>query len=108
MMIVKTQMQHLHGMLLLPALRAGSYCHLTSHRPVYLSLKVDPVFLQIGHFVETVYTDEAEITSPLSLAEWFESYYAHTLSEYGPAAKDPVKRGKLVQGICHAGEVMYM
>jgi hypothetical protein len=54
------------------------------------------------------HTDEAEVTAPLSLAEWFEAYYAHALAEYGPHARDPLNRGKMVQGVCRAGETMYM
>ncbi|KZV86220.1 Clavaminate synthase-like protein [Exidia glandulosa HHB12029] len=52
--------------------------------------------------------DEAEVTAPLSLAEWFSNYYAHALSTYGPRARDPTTRGKMIQGVCRAGEVMYI
>jgi hypothetical protein len=48
------------------------------------------------------------VTAPLSLAEWFEAYYAHTRAQYGPAARDPRARGALRQGVCRASEVMYM
>ncbi|EJD35288.1 Clavaminate synthase-like protein [Auricularia subglabra TFB-10046 SS5] len=52
--------------------------------------------------------DEAEVTAPLSLAEWFNNYSAHALATYGPNARDPATRGKMIQGVCRAGEVMYI
>jgi len=48
------------------------------------------------------------VTAPLSLAEWFTNYYDAALKTYGPRAKDPGTRGKMIQGVCHAGQVMYM
>ncbi|KAH7108417.1 Clavaminate synthase-like protein [Auriculariales sp. MPI-PUGE-AT-0066] len=52
--------------------------------------------------------DEAEVTAPLSLAEWFANYYDDALKMYGPRARDPTTRGKMIQGVCLAGEVMYI
>ncbi|CAE6433438.1 unnamed protein product [Rhizoctonia solani] len=46
--------------------------------------------------------DEAEVTSPLSLAEWFMSYFDAAWSEYGRGV------GKMRVGVCRAGEVVYV
>ncbi|CUA72255.1 F-box protein At5g06550 [Arabidopsis thaliana] [Rhizoctonia solani] len=46
--------------------------------------------------------DEAEVTSPLSLAEWFMSYFDAAWSEYGRGT------GKMRIGVCRAGEVVYV
>ncbi|KAG8904439.1 hypothetical protein FRB99_001774 [Tulasnella sp. 403] len=57
-----------------------------------------------------VYTneDESEVTSPLSIPEWFLTYFDHAWNTYGPTAKDPETRGKLVVGVCGPGEVIYV
>jgi hypothetical protein len=44
-----------------------------------------------------VSSDESEVTSPISIAEWLRNFYPI-------AAKHP----SCVRGICHAGEVMYI
>ncbi|CAE6459637.1 unnamed protein product [Rhizoctonia solani] len=46
--------------------------------------------------------DEAEVTSPLSLAEWFMSYFDAAWSEYGR------RSGKMRVGVCRAGEIVYV
>lgn len=52
--------------------------------------------------------DGAQVEAPLSLAEWFLSYYEHAKRLYGPQAKDPATRGKMREGICRAGEILYV
>ncbi|KAF8610119.1 Clavaminate synthase-like protein [Ceratobasidium sp. AG-I] len=51
--------------------------------------------------------DEAEVTSPLSLAEWFMSYFDAAWAEYGPNSHSD-NRGKMKVGICNAGEIVYV
>ncbi|KDN49359.1 hypothetical protein RSAG8_02061, partial [Rhizoctonia solani AG-8 WAC10335] len=46
--------------------------------------------------------DEAEVTSPLSLAEWFMSYFDAAWSEYGRGT------GNMRVGVCRAGEIVYV
>lgn len=57
-----------------------------------------------------VYTneDESEVTSPLSIPEWFLTYFDYAWSTYGPSAKDPELRGKMIVGVCGLGEVVYV
>ncbi|GAA5828319.1 hypothetical protein JCM3770_000471 [Rhodotorula araucariae] len=52
--------------------------------------------------------DGAHVEAPLSLAEWFLSYYPAAKAAYGARAKDPATRGKMREGICRAGEVLYV
>ncbi|KAM0749124.1 Clavaminate synthase-like protein [Meredithblackwellia eburnea MCA 4105] len=52
--------------------------------------------------------DQGEVEAPLSLAEWFNTYYKGAKSTYGANAKDSSKRGKMVEGICEAGEIFYV
>ncbi|KAG8708863.1 hypothetical protein FRC08_018667 [Ceratobasidium sp. 394] len=52
--------------------------------------------------------DEAEVTSPLSLAEWFMSYFDAAWAEYGPNSSSANNRGKMRVGVCHAGEIVYV
>ncbi|BGP24048.1 transcription factor jumonji/aspartyl beta-hydroxylase domain containing protein [Rhodotorula toruloides] len=52
--------------------------------------------------------DGAHVEAPLSLAEWFISYYASAKATYGSKAKDPSKRGKMREGICREGEILYV
>lgn len=52
--------------------------------------------------------DESEVESPLSIAEWFINYYEVSKEEYGMKAHDPSKRGKMLEGICEAGEIFYV
>lgn len=52
--------------------------------------------------------DEAEVTSPLSLAEWFRSFFDAAWSEYGPNARSATNRGKMRVGVCYAGEIVYV
>ncbi|KAH9821345.1 hypothetical protein DFH28DRAFT_1079363 [Melampsora americana] len=52
--------------------------------------------------------DESEVESPLSIAEWFINYYQVSKEEYGLKAHDPQKRGKMLEGICEAGEIFYV
>ncbi|QRW26964.1 F-box and JmjC domain protein [Rhizoctonia solani] len=49
-----------------------------------------------------VSSDEAEVTSPLSLAEWFMSYFDNAWSTYGRGT------GKMRVGVCRAGEIVYV
>ncbi|KAH7340251.1 hypothetical protein B0J17DRAFT_568876 [Rhizoctonia solani] len=46
--------------------------------------------------------DEAEVTSPLSLAEWFMSYFDASWLEFGRSS------GKMRVGVCRAGEIVYV
>ncbi|KAJ1310407.1 hypothetical protein OPQ81_007145 [Rhizoctonia solani] len=46
--------------------------------------------------------DEAEVTSPLSLAEWFMSYFDAAWADYGRGT------GKMRVGVCRAGEIVYV
>ncbi|CAE7213578.1 unnamed protein product [Rhizoctonia solani] len=46
--------------------------------------------------------DEAEVTSPLSLAEWFMSYFDAAWSEHGHGT------GKMRVGVCKPGEIVYV
>jgi len=52
--------------------------------------------------------DEGEVTSPLSISEWFWSYFDDAWATYGPNSPDPSSRGKMVVGICEAGEIVYV
>ncbi|QRV86093.1 F-box and JmjC domain protein [Ceratobasidium sp. AG-Ba] len=52
--------------------------------------------------------DESEVTSPLSLAEWFMSYFDAAWAEYGPNSNSANNRGKMRVGVCHAGEIVYV
>jgi len=52
--------------------------------------------------------DEAEVTSPLSISEWFWSYFNDAWATYSPDSPDPSSRGKMVVGICEAGEIVYV
>ncbi|GAA5901323.1 hypothetical protein JCM6882_007747 [Rhodosporidiobolus microsporus] len=52
--------------------------------------------------------DGAHVEAPLSLAEWFLSYYKTAKALYGPKAKDPATRGKMREGICGVGETVYV
>ncbi|KAI5479766.1 transcription factor jumonji/aspartyl beta-hydroxylase domain containing protein [Pseudohyphozyma bogoriensis] len=52
--------------------------------------------------------DRATVEAPLSLAEWFLSYYQGAKAMYGPNAKDPSKRNKMLEGICRPGEIFYV
>jgi hypothetical protein len=90
----------LEGLDILPAgdrssrhLRLGGYAHLQ---------------LPTSYCVLMSSLDEAEVTAPLSLAEWFASYYEPALAEYGPRARDPAKRGRMLQGICGPGQTAYV
>ncbi|KAK4057778.1 hypothetical protein OIO90_000997 [Microbotryomycetes sp. JL221] len=52
--------------------------------------------------------DMAHVEAPLSLAEWFQSYYKQAKLKYGAKAKDPATRGKMREGICEQGEIMFV
>ncbi|GAA6007615.1 hypothetical protein JCM10207_006407 [Rhodosporidiobolus poonsookiae] len=52
--------------------------------------------------------DGAHVEAPLSLAEWFLSYYKTAQAIYGAKAKDPATRGKMREGICGVGETVYV
>ncbi|KAH8920506.1 Clavaminate synthase-like protein [Atractiella rhizophila] len=52
--------------------------------------------------------DMAEVSCPFSNAEWLINYYQIAANEYGPKAKDPNKRGKMLEGICRSGETFYV
>ncbi|KAG8889354.1 hypothetical protein FRB98_004638 [Tulasnella sp. 332] len=57
-----------------------------------------------------VYTndDESEVTSPLSIPEWFLTYFDVAWETYGPHAKRSENRGKMIIGVCGPGEVVYV
>ncbi|KAG9001161.1 hypothetical protein FRB94_008660 [Tulasnella sp. JGI-2019a] len=57
-----------------------------------------------------VYTndDESEVTSPLSIAEWFLTYFDVAWENYGPHATNSETGGRMVMGVCGPGEVMYV
>ena len=57
-----------------------------------------------------VYVDAtmSEVTSPLSLPEWFHNFYSEARRKYGPAAKDPAFRNKMKEGTCDPGEIVYV
>ena len=55
-----------------------------------------------------VSADRAEVETPLSLAEWLMSYYAPCRARYGPTAADPRTPGLMVEGVCEAGEVVFI
>ncbi|KAG8937015.1 hypothetical protein FRC02_008122 [Tulasnella sp. 418] len=55
-----------------------------------------------------VNSDESEVTAPLSLAEWFLGYFESSWKIYGPDGRDPSKRGRMMVGICEAGEIVYV
>ena len=50
--------------------------------------------------------DEAEVTAPLSIAEWVHDYYDETKKRHGPASIGG--DGKLLEGVCRAGETVYV
>ncbi|KDQ19889.1 hypothetical protein BOTBODRAFT_380843 [Botryobasidium botryosum FD-172 SS1] len=52
--------------------------------------------------------DEAEVTSPLSIFEWFLSYFDEAWATYGPTARDPKNRGKMMVGVCESNEIFYV
>ncbi|SJX60865.1 uncharacterized protein SRS1_12092 [Sporisorium reilianum f. sp. reilianum] len=51
--------------------------------------------------------DEAEVTAPLSIAEWLLDFAQETRRLYGPEAARPEDR-LLVEGVCEEGEVLYV
>ncbi|KAJ1032149.1 hypothetical protein NDA18_001647 [Ustilago nuda] len=51
--------------------------------------------------------DEAEVTAPLSIAEWLLEFASETRRLYGPEAPRPEDR-LLVEGVCEEGEVLYV
>ncbi|SPO20501.1 uncharacterized protein UTRI_00898_B [Ustilago trichophora] len=51
--------------------------------------------------------DEAEVTAPLSIAEWLLEFAVETRRLYGPEATRPEDR-LLVEGVCEEGEVLYV
>ncbi|KZT52538.1 Clavaminate synthase-like protein [Calocera cornea HHB12733] len=51
--------------------------------------------------------DEAEVTSPLSLGEWFEGYWKEARSRFGPQGKGE-ERGKMRVGVQREGEMVYV
>jgi len=55
-----------------------------------------------------VTADESEVTSPLSVAEWFISYFDSAWEAYGPHARDPTQRGTMMVGVCEADEILYV
>ena len=52
--------------------------------------------------------DQSEVEAPLSIAEWLLNYYSQAKAIYGPLARNPKLRGKMLEGICEAGEVFYV
>lgn len=50
--------------------------------------------------------DGAEVTAPLSLAEWVSDFYQETQRVHGPVNRGG--DGKLLQGICAPGETVYV
>ncbi|KAL8290275.1 hypothetical protein RQP46_003214 [Phenoliferia psychrophenolica] len=55
-----------------------------------------------------VSADQGEVEAPLSLAEWFATYYKGAKAMYGAKAQDPALRGKMLEGICNAGEIFFV
>lgn len=55
-----------------------------------------------------VSADEADVETPLTIAEWLVGYLAEARALYGPTARDPAHRGKLVEGVCAAGETVFV
>lgn len=53
-----------------------------------------------------VSADEAEVTAPLSIAEWLLSFYKITKAKHGPRNKGG--DGTLREGVCNAGETIYV
>lgn len=51
--------------------------------------------------------DEAEVTAPLSIAEWLLDFAEETRRLHGPKAKHASDR-VLLEGVCEAGEVLYV
>jgi hypothetical protein len=51
---------------------------------------------------------ETELTAACAVTEWFISYYAAAKATFGPKGKDPTKRGKMREGICREGEILYV
>ncbi|EPQ29169.1 uncharacterized protein PFL1_03456 [Pseudozyma flocculosa PF-1] len=51
--------------------------------------------------------DEAEVTAPLSIAEWLIGFAQETRRTYGPSAARAEDR-VLLEGVCEAGEVLYV
>ena len=51
--------------------------------------------------------DEAEVTAPLSIAEWLLEFAQETRRLYGPEASRPEDR-LLLEGVCEEGEVLYV
>ncbi|KAJ9476351.1 putative hydroxylase [Pseudozyma hubeiensis] len=51
--------------------------------------------------------DEAEVTAPLSIAEWLLEFAQETRRLYGPEAARPEDR-LLLEGVCEEGEVLYV
>ncbi|POW23497.1 hypothetical protein PSHT_00050 [Puccinia striiformis] len=52
--------------------------------------------------------DESEVESPLSIAEWFLTYYDFARETYGRFSKHPETRGLMLEGICEAGETFFV
>ena len=50
--------------------------------------------------------DESEVTAPASLSEWMLDFYAETKAKHG--RRECGGDGQLIEGVCHAGEVMYI
>lgn len=50
--------------------------------------------------------DQSEVTAPSSLSEWMFDFYAETKAKHG--RRECGGDGQLLEGVCHAGEVMYV
>ncbi|WFD27986.1 hypothetical protein MNAN1_002994 [Malassezia nana] len=50
--------------------------------------------------------DQSEVTAPASLSEWMLDFYAETKAKHG--RRECGGDGKLLEGVCHAGEVVYV
>ncbi|KAK4046305.1 hypothetical protein OIV83_006179 [Microbotryomycetes sp. JL201] len=52
--------------------------------------------------------DMGHVEAPLSLAEWFHGYYKEAKAKFGPSSRNPATRGKMREGICEQGEIMFV
>ncbi len=68
-----------------------------------LWLMLPPDTCPPGVFVDA---DEAEVTQPVSIAEWVHEFYAEARAKHGP--KEVGGDGKLLEGICGPGETVYV
>lgn len=66
-------------------------------------MMLPPTTTPPGVFVSS---DQSEVTAPASLSEWMLDFYAETKEKHG--RRECGGDGQLLEGVCHAGEVMYV